>query len=84
MPFSDSITQGGQTFLHKLRMVKQIARLAIFIALFFAALSFFIVIKIKTPISVVKTTKEYIIANWKIWNSHNLISHCIKKNLKIE
>ncbi len=67
MPFSDSVTQGGQTFLHKLRMVKQIARLAIFIALFFSAMTFVIVIKINTPISVINTTREYLIANWKIW-----------------
>ena len=33
MPLSDSITQGGQTFLHKVRMIKQIIRTAIFIAL---------------------------------------------------
>ncbi len=67
MPFLDSITQGDQTFLHKLRMVKQIARLAVIIALFFSTITFFIMMKINTPISVLKTTREYLIANWKIW-----------------
>ena len=69
MPLSDSITQSGQTFLHKLRMVKQIARLAVIIALFFSTITFFIMMKITTPDGIFKTTREYLIANWKIWTA---------------
>ena len=66
MPFSDSITQGGQTFLHKLRMVKQVSRLAFTISFCIALITFFLFAYLKMSTPTWKISKNYVSAHFKV------------------
>lgn len=66
MPVSDFITHGGQTFLHKMRLFRQILRLAMLFSFCFSIIFFFIFLYLKTPTPIWITAKNSSIAAIKI------------------